>query len=253
MAEEETKLSVDDVRLCHAAARWQVKLLKAAFAMIEPRQINECGSVDDVSLPALAHAVAHTGQPLFHTDPLIADQETMNARQRQLDCMALLIQAGADPNARGDDDACAIHFALSKSVVTSLLLAKANIDAQDSNGMTALMLRMFENDESMVEHLIRCGADGNLENNDGEKACDIERYDGTDEPGLSELQEYLRKDLRDKLKYLMTGFVDAFSMNLVVAYIVHDPTKVAFVVCMFLRSMCLFRSRALLLLVTSSP
>jgi ankyrin repeat protein len=84
--------------------------------------------------------------------------------------VSLLIQLGANVNARDKGEYAPLHWAAfyGHATVASLLLKNgADIDAQQNTGATPLYLAVIRNKTSMVELLLRHGADTKLRSVDG--------------------------------------------------------------------------------------
>lgn len=102
-----------------------------------------------------------------------------------------LLKSGADTNARNRKGWTSLMFAVSMSDADTtriLLSAGANINARDKEGKTALMQAANENNRESVRVLLGEGADVNLEDHAGETVLDIARRRGYDE-----IVELLRK------------------------------------------------------------
>lgn len=95
-----------------------------------------------------------------------------------------LLGNGADSNARNRKGWTALMFAVSMSdadTMRILLGAGANINARDKEGKTALMQAANENNRESVRVLLGEGADVSLEDHAGETVLDIARRRGYDE------------------------------------------------------------------------
>lgn len=85
--------------------------------------------------------------------------------------MEHLYIAGANVDAKDDDENNAIHLAAAKGweeVVTKLLESKASVDDQNKFGNTPLHLAAKEGHSSVVQILLNGGANPNMENQDGD-------------------------------------------------------------------------------------
>lgn len=88
-----------------------------------------------------------------------------------LTCLRLLLDAGADVNAKGFRELSLIQCAASSSapqVVEALIAAGADVNAKDDNGFTALHSAAQSADLEVVELLIQAGADVGAKNFQGD-------------------------------------------------------------------------------------
>lgn len=87
------------------------------------------------------------------------------------DMVRELLKAGADPNFGGIwVPLCAAVRGKNPEVVKLLIDAKADVDAQEEEGSTALMLAAFMGNLEMVKMLVAAGADPKMQDEDGETA-----------------------------------------------------------------------------------
>ncbi|KFQ13840.1 Ankyrin repeat domain-containing protein 7, partial [Leptosomus discolor] len=93
----------------------------------------------------------------FQKSPLVKAVE----RQHK-DCVAILLEHGANPDLKGACGNTALHLAAiipSKPLVELLLEHNAHIDAQNELGYTPLTVAITEQCEEIVEFLLQKGAD----------------------------------------------------------------------------------------------
>lgn len=104
-----------------------------------------------------------------------ANQEYVDA-----DILRILIEGNLDVNASVDeDDNKPLHICATHGGAVKLLLEKgADADALNAMGQTALMLAAAENKARPARHLLKHGADMNLQNRAGKSAFDIAREGG---------------------------------------------------------------------------
>lgn len=87
--------------------------------------------------------------------------------RNNVDVVKTLINAGADVNAKNIDGLTPLMNASASDndneVLKALISAGANIDATDNDGKTALMMASFEGHSKVVKELLAAGADINLQ------------------------------------------------------------------------------------------
>ena len=96
------------------------------------------------------------------------------------------LAAGADPNAADEQGNTALilaaaggFFGDAKPAITALAAAKANLDARNRDGVTALMVAARENEWSYAEALIAAGAEVSAADPDGWTALMYAAYNGS--------------------------------------------------------------------------
>jgi len=94
------------------------------------------------------------------------------------DTVQLLIDAGADVNAKSDAGELPIHEAGTTSALAALLEAGAQVDAPDADGWTALMQAAEGGDIEIVTFLLAAGAATDLQTDSGETAISLARSMG---------------------------------------------------------------------------
>ena len=93
-----------------------------------------------------------------------------NLSEDDLECMRILINHGANVNARDDDQWTALHYAAMRSNIDgiNLLLDKgADIHLVDNNNATPLMLTCYRNDINSTRVLLERGANLTIPDCDG--------------------------------------------------------------------------------------
>jgi len=91
----------------------------------------------------------------------------------------LLLNKGANPNAKGADDFTSLMGASSegnKEIVEILLKKGADVNAKNVFGQTALMSAANKGSEEVVEILLENGANSDLKDDDGNIALDMATY-----------------------------------------------------------------------------
>lgn len=93
------------------------------------------------------------------------------AEHGRADMVRELLKAGADPNFGGIwVPLCAAVRGKNSEVVQLLIDARADLNAQEEEGSTALMLAAFIGNLDMVKRLVAAGADPRMQDEDGESA-----------------------------------------------------------------------------------
>jgi len=96
------------------------------------------------------------------------------ARKGNLEILKLLVQAGAHVNIQADDrgTSAIIDSVMAKqySLVDDLIKAGADLNIKSKDGQTALVVAVGSNDERMVEALLKAGADPDIADSMGQTA-----------------------------------------------------------------------------------
>lgn len=85
----------------------------------------------------------------------------------------MLIEAGADPNSRDIDNKTPVHYAArtwkgNSEILLLLLDAGGEVNVRDRDwGWTPLMYALHQNNISIFEHLLKAGADPNIQSHNG--------------------------------------------------------------------------------------
>jgi ankyrin repeat protein len=89
-----------------------------------------------------------------------------------------LANSGIDINTKIGGDTALIWSAFKGFIgkVDILIEAEANLDIQDDEGNTSLMLAAYSKNNEIVYHLIEAGASWNIKNNDGNDFLDTPDY-----------------------------------------------------------------------------
>jgi ankyrin repeat protein len=87
--------------------------------------------------------------------------------QADTDTISALLAAGADPNAQDITHCSPIHYALSVESLSLLISHKANIEAQDNLGETALDRAAADGDVERIKFLLQNGAKINSRSDKG--------------------------------------------------------------------------------------
>ena len=95
-----------------------------------------------------------------------AYDSTAVRKEDRVNCVAVLVEAGADVNSTDDHDTTPLHVAASEDsadLVAALVSRGAEIDCEDENGETPLILAIESNQTACVARLLQLGANGNYE------------------------------------------------------------------------------------------
>ncbi|XP_027564100.1 ankyrin repeat domain-containing protein 7-like, partial [Neopelma chrysocephalum] len=121
-------------------------------------QIPECGVAETVGKNCKLNP-----PDKYKKSPLI-----QAVQHQHRDCVAILLEHGANHDHRAATGNTALHFAVlvsSKSLVELLLEHGADIDAKNELGYTPLTLAITERCKGMIEFLLQKGADVNATDN----------------------------------------------------------------------------------------
>jgi ankyrin repeat protein len=125
---------------------------------------------DDDGLSMLHYAVHYAAE---------ASEKNLSHRSRAM--VSMLIEAGADVNARDDEDYTALDVAAgdgNEALVRLLLDAGANVTTSPNCKRSVLMLAVCEGEEGVAQMLIDAGADADWQDEDGNSALIAAAEDG---------------------------------------------------------------------------
>ncbi len=97
------------------------------------------------------------------------------ATRDEAECVRLLVNAGADVNAKDEDGNTALHHTFLKAVEEELLKLGADVNARNKNGETPIFTAVSEDAISLY---IQHGANLEIRNKDGKTAMEIAKEDG---------------------------------------------------------------------------
>ena len=145
------------------------------------------GAFYDVYSAAARNDVARINQLLEENseiaktvDPFGVTPLHWACRAGSAECVLLLLDKGADPNAQNKNNRTPAMMAADTDqaqAIHTLDQAGADLNMQDKKGRTALHRAMYEGKPNAAEMLIDCGADPMLLNKNGKNAFQVARKD----------------------------------------------------------------------------
>lgn len=110
---------------------------------------------------------------------------------RRLNIIGLLMKHRADPNAFDDEGNCALHFADTPEIATTLLENSADVDAVNADGETALLEATRWGRTEVVRVLLKHRANTRIKNKEGKTALDLAPVADFCKPGFIQCQELI--------------------------------------------------------------
>ncbi|MDD5218439.1 MAG: ankyrin repeat domain-containing protein [Candidatus Omnitrophica bacterium] len=125
---------------------------------------------DLIARGASVNAVTDFGETPLH----FVDRREDVAMSKKIEIVNQLIGAGADVNARMDDDGRSALFFVTRPIAEVLVPAGADVNLKSNSGMTAVQWLAYSNAHPEIEYLISQGADVNYQDSkDGKSALHI--------------------------------------------------------------------------------
>jgi len=116
----------------------------------------------------------HEGKTAVFSAAEIFDSRSGEARA---ECLRLLVQAGADVNARDNDGDAALHKAYATEVVKELLNLGADVNARNKDGETPIFTTY---DDAAIPLFVAHGADLSIRNKKGQTVMEAAKAKGSD-------------------------------------------------------------------------
>ena len=99
-----------------------------------------------------------------------------SAKKGHIDCLRVLLDAGADVNAKNEDGNTSLIYSAKKGhtdCLSALLDAGADVNAKDKNGVTSLMYSARNGHSDCLRALLDAEADVNAKDNFGKTSLDV--------------------------------------------------------------------------------